>query len=238
MDAGAAHALISDSPAPSSGATSKRWRGRRGDGQPRPRPRRLSAVLREIAGSGDERIGLDALVRAFGNRSFGAMMLLFAMPNVIPLPPGSSAIFGVPLVIIAAQLALGRSALWLPGFLQRRSIRTADLKRIIDRILPGLRRIERLLSPRLALLFGSVGVRVIGVVCLALAIVLFLPIPGANMLPGAAIAVLSLALLQRDGVAWLVGMAAAAVSFGIVVAVSGLLWLSAKAAWGWLAELF
>jgi hypothetical protein len=37
---------------------------------------------------------------AFGDRAFGALMLLFAAPNVLPLPPGMSAVLGAVLSIL------------------------------------------------------------------------------------------------------------------------------------------
>ncbi len=214
------------------------WRARfrRRRARSGPRQPRLSAMLREMSGRAAERITFLEIAETFGSRAIGAMMLLFAVPNVIPLPPGSSAIFGAPLILIAAQLVIGRTTLWLPGFLANRSLRTADLKRVTDKVLPRLRWVERLLTPRFQGLFGPVGTRFLGLICLLLSIILFLPIPLANMLPGLTISILALALLARDGVAWLVGMAGAIASFAIVAAVSGALWLAAKGAWFWVTH--
>ncbi|MBN9010426.1 MAG: exopolysaccharide biosynthesis protein, partial [Rhizobiales bacterium] len=69
------------------------------------KPPRLSTILQLLAGSDEERILISRLVEAFADRAFGALMFIFALPNVIPMPPGTSAILGFPLVVIAAQLA-------------------------------------------------------------------------------------------------------------------------------------
>ncbi len=238
MDAGPTDPSISGSEAPPASGPRHRFRfhlnlRRRqralgGEKQPR-----LSGMLREMAGRAAERITFADIAETFGSRAIGAMMLLFAIPNIIPLPPGSSAVFGAPLILIAAQLVIGRRTLWLPGFVARRSIRTADFKWIVDRILPRLRWVERMLLPRYQVLFSPVGTRFIGLVCLLLAVILFLPIPLANMLPGAAISILALSLLARDGIAWAVGMLGAIASVAIVAAVSGAAWLAVKSVWHW-----
>lgn len=193
------------------------------------RPARFSTMLRLVGEEADERIKLSTLVDAFQDRAFGALMFILAAPNAIPLPPGTSAVLGLPLVLVSAQLALGHRRLWLPAALASRTIPRQDFQSLVGRALPVLRRVERVLAPRLTILFGPVSERLIGSICLLLAIVLFLPIPLGNMLPGIAVSLFALALLQRDGVAALAGGLAAAVSLGLLVAVSGALWAATKA---------
>lgn len=171
---------------------------------------------------------MSELARSFGDRTFGALLLVFALPNLIPLPPGSSTVLGVPLIFIAAQLALGRSVLWLPRSIGERSFAKADMQRLVDYTLPTLRRTERLLAPRLGWLLND---RLIGVACLVLAVVLALPIPLGNMLPALAICAFALGLMQRDGLAVLAGWGIAAASLVVVALVSGAAILAAKAAY-------
>ena len=136
----------------------------------------LSALLEELARGQGQTIVVDEVVDHFGRRAFGALLFIFAIPNLLPLPPGSTTVLGLPLVLIAPQLALGVPNLWLPRAVGRRGLKRSDLARAIDRFLPRLRRLERLLAPRLEWLFGAVGDRVIGAVCTVLAIVLiFMP---------------------------------------------------------------
>jgi hypothetical protein len=63
----------------------------------------------------------------------------------------------------------------------------------------------------------------IGLVCTVFAIVLILPIPLGNMLPAAAVSVLSLSLVQRDGLLALVGYALAAASVGVLALAGGVI---------------
>ncbi len=193
---------------------------------------RFSTVLRKLSEGEGEWVSIGEFADVFGPRSFGALMFVLAVPNLLPLPPGSSAVFGAPLIFIALQLAIGRRVLWLPKFLRDRSIKRTTLKFVVERIQKRLRWVERLLAPRLAALFSLPGTIIIGLLCLAMAVILFLPIPGANLLPGLSITLFSLALLQRDGIAALAGGAAALATFAVVVAIAGTVWLSVKALLG------
>jgi hypothetical protein len=41
----------------------------------------------------------------------------------VPLPPGSSTVFAIPLLLVAAQMTWGARHLWLPAFLGKRTIK-------------------------------------------------------------------------------------------------------------------
>jgi hypothetical protein len=96
----------------------------------------------------------------------------------------------------------------------------------VCRLVPFLERIERTIRPRLLPLTGPQAERVIGIVGFSLAIIIFLPIPFGNMLPGLALAILGLGLLERDGLAVLLGLLAAVTG---VLVVAGVLYGLAKA---------
>lgn len=195
---------------------------------------RLSEVLAALAADESrERIFIGDLFRALGDRAFGALLLIFALPNVVPTPPGTSAILGLPLVILSAQLMLGQSP-WLPKLIAGRSIARADFAAMVVRISPWLARGERLLKPRLAFAVSPVAEHAIGLLCLVLALVLALPIPLGNILPALSICLFSFALLERDGLFSLAGLAAAIVSLLVLVVfyvglIRGFLYLLAQA---------
>ncbi|MEC5325495.1 exopolysaccharide biosynthesis protein [Aurantimonas sp. A3-2-R12] len=190
------------------------------------KPRRLSDILQEIAdapATPDERISLGHLIDGFGNRAFGALLFIFALPVALPIAiPGISAVLGAPLLFLSWQLMRGRDQPWLPELMRSRSFRRIDFARMLTRVLPWMRRLERLVGPRLILLVSGRGERVIGFLAFVLALILFLPIPFGNTIPGLAIALLALAVLERDGAAaiagTLVGLAGIGVVSGIVLA--------------------
>lgn len=188
--------------------------------------RTLSDVLQWLAHEpGRERVSVRDLIDALGDRALGALMFLFAVPNVLPVPPGTSAVLGVPLLFLAAQLMFGRRP-WLPQVVSRRSMAHADFALLVRRIAPWLRRGERLLRPRLSWLARPPMEYLLGAVCLLLAIVLTLPIPLGNVLPALAISLLSLAILERDGLWVLYGLGLSLVAAGVV---SGVVLAAVKA---------
>lgn len=182
----------------------------------------LSAVLRELCARGGPTVAISDLVEAFGPRAFGAILLIFAAACALPLPPGSSTVLGAPLVLLAPQVALGARAPWLPRAVRRRGISTRQLRQVFQKIIPSLAKVEKVSRPRLEFLFGHVGDRVIGAVCSLLALVLILPIPLGNLLPAAAVSLLSLALITRDGVLAVLGYLLALASAGVLVIAAGI----------------
>ena len=180
-----------------------------------------------------ERISIGDLLTALGDRATAALMFIFAFPNVLPTPPGTSTILGAPLIFLAAQLMLGRAP-WLPAFVSRRSMSQADFTRLVKRIVPWLVRAESLLRPRLELLARPPMEYFVGLLSLLLAVLLVLPIPLGNMLPALAISLLALGVLERDGIWVLAGFAAAVAGVSLV---SGVVFAMAKAAVFFLAQI-
>lgn len=180
-------------------------------------PLPLSEVLSGIARSPEPRISVGDLMQTFGGRAFGALLFVFGLACLLPWPPGGTTIFGMPLVLLAPQLIIGASVPWLPRAVRNRTISTSDLQKGLPRVLPLLRRAESVSRPRLTVLFGPVGERAIGLVCLVLGLILILPIPGGNIPPALAVSTLSFALIQRDGLIALAGYAMVAAS-GVVLA--------------------
>ncbi|MGE4219254.1 MAG: exopolysaccharide biosynthesis protein [Alphaproteobacteria bacterium] len=176
----------------------------------------LADLLTAIANdTSRERISVAYLLTALQDRALGALMFIFAIPNVLPTPPGTSAILGAPLVFLTAQLALGLRP-WLPKIIAERSILRSDYAVWIARATPWLTRAQRLLRPRLTRAVRPPAEYLIGLLCFILSIILFLPIPLGNMLPALAICLFSLGILERDGVWVLIGLLATAISFALV----------------------
>lgn len=176
----------------------------------------LSDVLAQIAAHEPERISVAELTRMFGGRAIGALLFIFGLACLLPLPPGATTILGLPLLLLAPQLIVGAAAPWLPERIKRRTLLTADLRFGLPKVIPSLRRIEAVSRPRLVFLFGPVGERAIGVVCTILALVLILPIPLGNIMPALAVSALSFSLVQRDGLIALLGYATAIASASIL----------------------
>lgn len=177
----------------------------------------LSELLQDLCEGPPGPVRVRDMVDHFGPRAFGAVLFAFSVPNLLPLPPGSSTVLGMPLVLLSPQLALGVKSPWLPKGVAERTIDRQTLSRAFAAIIPRLRAVEKLCAPRLPFMFGPVGDRLIGLTCFLLSLVLILPIPLGNMLPAAAIAAFSLGLTQRDGAMILFAYLLTAVSAAVLV---------------------
>jgi hypothetical protein len=187
----------------------------------------LSQLLRLLADDTTrERIAVGDLMQALGDRAIGALLFIFAFPNILPVPPGTSSVLGAPLVFLAAQLTFGMRP-WLPGFISRRSMSRSDFHKMVQHVVPWLERAEKLLRPRISVLTFPPFEYIVGLICLLLATVLVLPIPLGNMLPALAISLMALGLIERDGYAIVAGLVAA---LAAAVVVSGVIWGLIKAA--------
>lgn len=170
------------------------------------RHRSTSEILHEIIGFHGETISIRDLSAQLGDRGFGLMLLVFSLPNTIPLPiPGISTITGLPLIFFASQLCLGKTRIWVPDWLASRQIPMSSLRPLIRKSLPWLIRLEKVLKPRLDRITTRRFERLAGGLMLLLALLIALPIPLGNLPLGIAMAVLALAITERDGVMMITG---------------------------------
>ena len=169
--------------------------------------RRISSILEALPRAVDgDRISFGDLVDSFEQRAYGPLIVIFAAPNMLPVAlPGISAVLGAPLILLTAQLMIGRRRPWLPGLLRRRSLARESFEGLVGRIVPRLQRMEEMISPRMPVLTGMLGKRIIGALGVVLALIIMLPVPFGNAVPGLALVVMSVGLLGRDGLAVLAG---------------------------------
>jgi hypothetical protein len=172
-------------------------------------PTRTSALLREFCNAvTGERVTVGEMVAALGDRCLGVLIAIFAIPNILPsvVPLGNVAVGMFPL-IFAIHLACGIDRLMLPAFISKRSVSSQTFKMMVPRVASVLSWFERLLKPRFPAVTGPHFERVIGVLCVALAAITMIPIPFAHNLPAVALVLIGLGLIERDGVAILIGAA-------------------------------
>jgi len=61
-------------------------------------------------------IKFQQIVSSLGPRSFGLAILIFAVPMILPMPPGIPMAAGFVIAVFGVQLLMGRGHLWLPQF--------------------------------------------------------------------------------------------------------------------------
>lgn len=191
--------------------------------------RAASQVLEDaVAHYQTETVCVEELIAVFHGRGFGLLLVIFVLPNCIPIPaPGLTSITALPLFFLGYQMVLGHDHPWLPNWISQKKFRRTQLAMLVGKASPKLKRIETLLKPRLLALSSHAGERIIGAVCLTLSGCIALPLPGAHFVPGVGILFMSLGLLSRDGVMIVVGALIGLVGFAITM---GVLFFGASAA--------
>lgn len=152
-----------------------------------------------------ERISIQDIIDALGERTYGFLLLIFGIGCAVA-PPGVATITSVPLLFFGLQMAAGLAKPWLPASIAKRTMASADLEKTFQRGAPIMRFFERFCRERLTFLIGGVAERLLGLLVFILAIVIALPGPGTNAPPGIAIAFMSIAIINRDGLLLLVGI--------------------------------
>ena len=182
-----------------------------------PKHRSLSTVFAELEKDDGAPVTVGTIRDALADRSFAALLLFFSGINLLPLPPGSTTILGVPLIIISAQMIAGLEKVWLPQFIARRPVSRALLNRFIDAAIPKLLWLEKWIRPRAWPFSNRAADIAIGLFILGLSIILWLPIPfGGNWPPALGIFLFTLSLFERDGVFFAAGVFMTAVTAAVV----------------------
>jgi hypothetical protein len=191
-------------------------------------------LLRLAAEHAGARVSIGDVAGALGDRGIGVVILVLALPNIVPGPvlPGFSTIFGVPIALLSLRLIVRHPKPHLPEWLTRQSVRGERFRSFVGRAVPVLRRIERLLRPRPSPLTAPLGMRFIGVVVLVTGVILSLPVPFGNWFPGLAITFLALGLLEKDSRALWLGLVFAVLSWfwvaGLIIAGAELIALAGR----------
>jgi|AntRauTorckE5430_2_1112549.scaffolds.fasta_scaffold00842_5 hypothetical protein len=165
----------------------------------------------EACARADE-VALGDLVRAFGAASFVSTMMVPAILVVSPMSgiPFFSSFCGLTIAFIAGQMLVRRSHLYLPETVTRRRLPGDKLRAALKR----MRRVADFLDrhtrkgrlPRLVGNGGRIVPQLLCVISGVLMPVLEL-VPFSSSVLGMAVLAFSIALLTRDGVFVLVGLA-------------------------------
>jgi len=197
---------------------------------PLPLSQRLAQIIAE---DGPDRLSFSDLAAHLHARAWGGLLLIFAAINMLPLPPGTSAFFALPILIISAQMVFGRASPWFPKRIDRRGVTKQELGRLGGKIEWLELRVERIFKPRLARLTSPTATRVIGLVCFLLALIAAIPVPLFHVAPAAAILLFGMALIYRDGALVIAAAVASvlAVAADALIIGSGVVALSYAARW-------
>jgi hypothetical protein len=187
--------------------------------QPTPKP--FFETLHALLDTEGE-ITLGELLDAAGEQTYGLLVLLLSLPNLIPgLNLGLAPVGGVGLMALGAQLAWGTPHPWVPQRVQAQPIHKGRIKDALAKLEAQLNRFRWKGAERRPLNHRWMGA---GIAWTGFLLAIPVPLPFGNQLPAAILCLLGAALLEeRPAWAW-IGTAAAfantfyfASSFGLVL---------------------
>jgi hypothetical protein len=158
------------------------------------------------------------LINEIAEHGMAVVLILFALPSALPLPAaGYSTVLSIPLFMIGFRFILGYNTLWLPNTLQNKTFNPEQFSRKLVRgMLRLIQLVEHFSKPRLVPFVRSQGIyRLLGILIIALAFSMLLPIPGTNTAPAFGIFLIGFALLEDDGIMLIVGILASLVALAI-----------------------
>ncbi len=172
---------------------------------------------------------LGSLLSALGGASFGWAIVVFSLVAILPLPPGSTLLTALPLLMTTAQMMLGFDHVRLPGPLSRIAIDPERLRRTVLGLRPVTRRLERVLRPRLTALIARRNDRIMGLILFVVAFALFLPVPLSAWFPAISLFVVGVGLVERDGLVVALGLGFGLASVALTAAIVTSVVLGAEA---------
>ena len=161
-------------------------------------------------------LSVAEMVETMGSSSIAFAILVLSLPALTPIPGPFGMVFGSCLAVVSLQIMAGARHLNLPGFVGNRRMSAETIALIVRYTAPVVSKVEKLLRPgRMPQLAGPSAQRLLGLPVLLLAVAVALPIPFGNLLPVIALIIIAMALLERDGLAVLVGLAAAVLALAV-----------------------
>ena len=173
-------------------------------------PLSLSESLQLVLDTNKGSITLGSIIDAVGDKGFGLLLLVLSLPSALPIPAaGYSTPFGILMTLLGLQMVWGYERPWLPKRAKKMKLKRSLVKKMVASSQWFLNKIERFIRPRLGLFCGTTGNRIMGLLVIAMAFLMILPIPLTNTAPAFVIFLMGIGLSEDDG---LFGLGAAFVA--------------------------
>jgi len=174
------------------------------------------ALVADLAAiSGPDGLTLREIRDRLDERGFGLMILILAIPCLVPALYGVPQIVGIPILLLAGQMLAGRIEPWLPEAALKRRVSKAWLDRMADFATKRMGWFEQLSRPRLTVFAEGWAERVVALFMILATLTIVLPM--TNTVPSVALTLLAVGVIQRDGL-FVLGGAAVAVGWATALA--------------------
>lgn len=183
-----------------------------------PLPQRLRAHAASLS---DERVTLHEIALAHGPAARGAMLVLLAIPCMLPVP-GSGTVLAMGIAALAWNMRSCRAGSGLPERVARLSLPLSAARRTMACLVWLYEAAARFARARWSAVADERRHNWMAPVVALMALLIFLPIPFGNVLPSVALVLLGLGLMFRDGLALVLGAGVALSALGVTLALAAL----------------
>ena len=174
------------------------------------------ALVADLAAiSGPDGLTLREIRDRLDERGFGLMILILAIPCLVPALYGVPQLVGIPILLLAGQMLAGRIEPWLPEAALKRRVSKAWLDRMADFATKRMGWFEQLSRPRLTVFAEGWAERVVALFMILATLTIVLPM--TNTVPSVALTLRAVGVIQRDGL-FVLGGAAVAVGWATALA--------------------
>lgn len=184
-----------------------------------PRQGFIALVADLAAISGPDGLTLREVRDRLDERGFGLLILILAIPCLVPALYGVPQLVGIPILLLAGQMLAGRVEPWLPEAALSRRVSKAWLDRMADFATRRMSWLERFSRPRLTAFAEGWAERAAAAFMILATMTIMLPL--TNTIPSVALTLLAAGLIQRDGLFVAAG-AAVATGWAMALATVGI----------------
>jgi hypothetical protein len=192
---------------------------------------KTSVLLRTtLQGLTGERVTLGEIVHALRRRSFGGIFIILSALSLIP---GVAFVTGPVIMILALQMLVGMKEPKLPKFIREHAFAVKRLIKLGDKYLPWIEKIEHYVKPRLSTFTSSIFFGLYAILIFGMAILIAAPMPLSNFLPSVAVFLISLGLIEKDGLVIIGGAIMAACGITVTLFMTNIAadWLMLLVEW-------
>lgn len=166
--------------------------------------------------SAESSLSIEQIIAILSGKGRVLILLFLSLPFCQPIQiPGFSTPFGLLIAFFGLRMSFGKH-LWLPQSILTKSVPSETLQKITDKSLVIVRKLKPWIHPRLDWLCHSVPMHFLNgltIFVLGILLALPLPIPLSNLTSAWSIFLISLGILEDDGVFVLVGYSLTLLTF-------------------------
>ena len=165
---------------------------------------KLESLIEKPILPSDKHPTIGEIFDSLGSESYGFSILILSLPSALPIPAGGfSTPLGIVIALLGLQMIFRRSSPWLPQKALNTTVKPEFAKKMFSSCNWFLKKVERFICPRYNFAITSTFT---GVVIFLLAFIMALPIPLTNTAPAMVLFLISISMIENDGLLWLLAM--------------------------------